>query len=122
MESSASSPALKTSRLVIVGAAAAAVAGLVVLYVFDPATSSFYPRCVFRALTGFLCPGCGITRAAHHLLHGRVIEAFHYNAMAVALGPFLLAGAFFPRFVLKPWIGWTVVTVLISWGVMRNLV
>ena len=26
--------------------------------------------CVFRRLTGWYCPGCGLTRAAHALMHG----------------------------------------------------
>lgn len=114
------------------GAAAAAAAGAVVLYVFDPSVYSFYPPCVFRSLTGYLCPGCGITRALHHILHGRFVEAFHYNAMAVVFGPVLLAGAVAeartvirgapePRFVQKPWIAWSVIAVLIGWGVIRNL-
>jgi len=116
----------------LISGAVAAVAGLVVLYLFDPTASSFYPPCLFRSLTGLLCPGCGITRAAHHLLHGRLAEAFHYNAMAVVFGPLLLAGAVAetrtvirgapaPRFVQKPWIAWTALALLVGWGVLRNL-
>jgi hypothetical protein len=69
-------------RTTLIGGACAAVAAL--LYFFDPASSSFYPSCPLRALTGLLCPFCGGLRAAHALLHGRVLEA-------AALNPFLLA-------------------------------
>lgn len=35
--------------------------------------------CVFRALTGLPCPGCGLTRSWVHLMHGDVGGAFTYN-------------------------------------------
>ena len=50
--------------------------------------------CSFRALTGLPCPGCGLTRAATCLVHGRW-------AAAMRLHPFA------PLFVL----GWSVVVV-----------
>jgi hypothetical protein len=65
-----------------IGGAVAAAAALV--YLFDPASTAFYPSCPLRALTGLLCPLCGGLRAAHELLHGRVLDA-------VALNPFLVA-------------------------------
>jgi hypothetical protein len=45
--------------------------------------------CPFRRVTGLLCPGCGLTRATLHLLHGRVRTALDYHPLAPAL---LLAG------------------------------
>lgn len=44
--------------------------------------------CPFRRLTGFLCPGCGMTRACVALVHGRVFESF----CAHAFGPGLMLG------------------------------
>ena len=69
-------------RNAAVGGALAAVAALISFY--DPASTSFYPSCPLRALTGLLCPLCGGLRAAHALLHGRVFDA-------VVLNPFLFA-------------------------------
>lgn len=107
-------------------AAAAVAAGVWVLYTFAPAAYRFYPRCVFKAATGFDCPGCGTTRALHHLLHGRIEEAFHFNPMlfvliAVALCalPSLLRGRQ-PEFFTKPWFGWTAFVVLAGYWVVRN--
>ena len=57
------------------------LAGLVVLYHFNPLQASFYPPCPFHLLTGLHCPGCGSTRALHALLHGRIREAFGYNPL-----------------------------------------
>jgi hypothetical protein len=55
---------------------------LSLLWLFDPAKISV-PVCTFHALTGLNCPGCGATRATHELLHGRLLAAWHYNALWV---------------------------------------
>ena len=34
-----------------------------------------YVPCLFHTLTGFYCPGCGGTRAAAALLHGKILTA-----------------------------------------------
>lgn len=59
-----------------------------VLHRFPPTTSSFYPRCPVFTWLHLYCPGCGGTRALAALLHGRLIEAMHWNAMVVLLLPF----------------------------------
>ncbi len=35
--------------------------------------------CPIRALTGQWCPGCGLTRATHHLFRGNVGQALSFN-------------------------------------------
>ncbi len=60
---------------------------LVVLWRFEPSGQFFYPRCAFHELTGWKCPGCGGTRAAHALLHGHVAEAWQYNPLTIVLLP-----------------------------------
>ena len=44
--------------------------------------------CPIRAVTGYRCPGCGITHCAVNLLHGRVREAFEANQFVFILAPF----------------------------------
>lgn len=34
-----------------------------------------------RALTGWLCPGCGSQRAIHQALHGNFISSFYLNPL-----------------------------------------
>lgn len=63
-------------------AATCAIAAL--LFAVDPATTDFYPSCLFRAWTGLLCPLCGSLRAAHALLHGHLTEAFFLNPLTVS--------------------------------------
>ena len=70
-------------------AAAASAAAATVLYRFDPLQYGFYPKCILFSLTGIYCPGCGALRATHALLHGHVGAALGYNALWVAVLPFL---------------------------------
>ena len=66
------------------------VAGAAYLFTFEPGRSGFFPICVFRYLTGFTCPGCGITRALHQVLHGHFLEAFTLNPLLLLAIPVLL--------------------------------
>jgi hypothetical protein len=71
--------------------ACASLGGAAILYNFPPEQYHFYPQCpVFRYLHLY-CPGCGATRALAALLHLRIAEALHYNALVVVLVPVLLA-------------------------------
>src|SRR4051812_28859789 len=66
-------PRRRSASWVKLGAGAlAGSAGIVVLYHFRPGVGSHYPPCPIYWATGLYCPGCGITRALHHLLHGRI--------------------------------------------------
>ncbi len=59
----------------------------------DPAgPRSPLPACAFRQLTGLLCTGCGGTRAAHHLAHGRPLAAAQANLLVAALPLLALLG------------------------------
>jgi len=75
-----------------------AVAVCIALFFLDPSQYTLAPKCPFKLLTGFSCPGCGVQRAAHAALHGRWATAWHYN-------PFLLYS-----------IPWFVSVVLAEWG------
>ena len=74
------------------GALALAGGGLAcataILYFFDPAQNAFYPTCLFHAVTGLYCAGCGTTRAAHELLHGHIAAAARMNLLFVLFLPY----------------------------------
>jgi hypothetical protein len=53
---------------------------------FDP-TKTAVPLCSFYAWTGLHCPGCGVLRATHELLHGHLLVALHYNVLWTVLWP-----------------------------------
>ncbi|MCX6895067.1 MAG: DUF2752 domain-containing protein [Verrucomicrobia bacterium] len=105
----------------------AIVAGaLAVLFFFNPSEHGFFPPCLFHELTGWNCPGCGATRAAHALLHGRLAEAWRDNALLVAALPRLAGFAVFRRrgraaWVFRPAGLWILSGVLVVFMVVRNL-
>ncbi|HYM62366.1 MAG TPA: DUF2752 domain-containing protein [Thermoanaerobaculia bacterium] len=114
------------SRKLIVGAAAvAACVGAIVLYRFDPAGTSLVPPCVFHAITGLQCPGCGTTRAMHALLHGDVLRALWFNPLLLMYLPILAAGAIAElrgrTLALRPAVAWSVVFTILSFWVVRNM-
>ena len=80
--------------LVATAALAAAASGTALLYRYDPnAAGNPFPPCMFHALTGYWCIGCGMTRALHALAHGEVLRAFSMNPLAMtmlAISPLLL--------------------------------
>jgi hypothetical protein len=109
-----------------------AIAAALVLFFFDPARNAFYPRCLFQALTGWSCPGCGALRALHQLAHGHVAAAFGLNPLLVlSLPPFgvILARWAWQRrrghaaglkFLRPLWV-WVLLAAIIGFGVIRNL-
>lgn len=54
-----------------------------------------FPPCVWYVATHTHCPGCGITRALHDLLHGRVLAALDHNALGLVV--LLTAGVVWTR-------------------------
>ena len=110
------------------------VGGLVILalyFIFDPALSPWAPKCMFYALTGYDCPGCGSQRMLHALLRGDLAAAWHANAFILCISPILVALTFTAIF-RKRWprlyrilnsppmiIGLTIAVVV--WGVLRNI-
>jgi hypothetical protein len=109
----------------------AGVMGLAVLFFFNPSTNGFYPVCLFHQWTGLNCPGCGGTRSAYALLHGRLVTAFHDNALflfCLAFG----AGRASWMGIRKlrnqpavpwwsPWMLWGLLGLTLGFAVVRNL-
>lgn len=44
--------------------------------------------CMFKLITGFPCPGCGMGRASLELIKGNYISSWHYNILCI---PFTIA-------------------------------
>ena len=79
---------INTRRWLANLAALAVAAAACVVRRFPPASSRFYPRCPVFFWLHIYCPGCGGTRALAALLHGKLNEALHWNAMVVLFLPF----------------------------------
>ena len=119
-------------RLFAVGWALAVPPGLYVLYRFPPASAEFYPPCLLHSTTGLHCPGCGMTRCVHSLLHGDVTQAFAWNALFVLLIPLLLVEGYrlwfscltnrrMPPDRTPNWVTYVMLVVIVLFGVLRNL-
>ena len=76
------------AQIVLAACGCAGVSTL--LYAVAPTPHSIYPQCWLYHATGIYCAGCGATRAAHALLHGRVLDALHDNALFIAALPLLV--------------------------------
>ena len=99
-------------------------------YLHDPADSAA-PKCIFKMLTGYDCPGCGSQRALHALLHGNIARAWQCNPFVFFAVP---AAAFYifaeatrkknPRLhsaATRPLIIGLLTVAVIAYTVARNL-
>lgn len=117
--------------LVLSGVLAVGTAGAWLLHRFDPdSASSLFPPCLFHLATGLYCPGCGITRALHALVHGDIARAWSMNplllfalpALALVLWQWGTQRTLLPAAInrrLHDGVSWIVV--LLAFGVLRNL-
>ena len=123
---------LKLERILAGSAAAVLVAGAGVVAYVNPAAVRIFPACPLYSLTGFACPGCGLTRGFHALFHGDILRALDHNAMlpffALLVGfgfgslvYFALRGRRIPWNLLQPNALWVFLVMLLVFGVTRNL-
>ena len=107
-------------------------AGAVYVTAQDPAAGGVFAPCPFRLVTGWWCPGCGLTRATHHLFRGDVGQALRFNvfvlAVLVAFGTMWLAWVAralgrpaLRRLRPSPWLYASVTALLLLFAVARNL-
>ena len=91
-----------------------------------------FPPCVFRSLTGFYCPGCGLGHAVEALLSFHLMKAFLYHPFFAYTAGFLLIyivtnaiGRLFLRrrfvFPLRSFFLWIGFGLLLGNWILRNL-
>jgi len=107
-------------------------ATIVALFLFNPAESAWYPRCLFHELTGWHCPGCGTLRASYLLLHGDISAALSMNILAVVFLPVYLISYCYKGFRFREWrkfdnlfvssfAGWSVALIVSAFWILRNI-
>jgi len=100
----------------------------------DPAQEPWFPKCVFKYMTGYDCPGCGSQRAFHALLNLDIPSAFKINPLVVIAIPYLLLFILITapkepgkwalkcrRLVYGPIALYLVCAIVISFWVLRNV-
>ena len=109
-------------RTKFIGIGALFAVAAAVVFAIDPARVSLFPPCPLHRYTGLWCPGCGTTRALHQLFHGNVATAFRFNPLAISLLPVIgYLAVRREEGLLKPvWI-WTLLGVVVAFGVLRNI-
>ena len=125
-------PTLPIWRWRYVVLALAALPCLALVYARNPEEPGFFPPCLFYTLTGLYCPGCGILRGLHQLLHGNLVGALGYNPLAMLALPvvgyaFLWAllsttwGKRLPTAYVHPALIWSLLVSVVAFWVLRNL-
>ena len=101
-------------RRLLLGGAALLAAGL--LYAAVNTRLGLYVPCLFRTVTGWKCPGCGVTTLCLALLRLDFPAAWAANPALLLLSPLiaLLAVRIAVRYVRES-------SALILWGVLRNV-
>lgn len=101
--------------------ACAASVELTLLWFYNPAETKIFIPCLFRLVTGVPCPGCGMQRAIHLLLHGRIIESMLMCPFAYFLAVVFASMWLFPNATRKLSFAVTVVTCVLSYSSARIL-
>lgn len=81
--------------LAVLGLLAAVTIGSIIL------NRIFGTVCLFKALTGYPCPGCGMTRAWWSVLRGDITDAFYWHPLFL-LAPVLVGAIAVYTFAKKP--------------------
>jgi hypothetical protein len=119
-------------RITAAGGLMLLAGGSAVVAAVDPAKASFLPVCPLFELTGFACPGCGLTRGFHALFHGDIMTALDFNALIpvwavilfyvfVSLALLVVRGRGLRMWPTAPKFLWTFMIVLVVFGVIRNI-
>ena len=62
---------------------------VIFIYFSDPLDGPII-HCIFNKITGFYCPGCGMTRALNTILRFDFHQAFRFNALMFIMPPIFL--------------------------------
>ena len=100
-------------------------------YAFFMQKTGYAIPCLFYKITGFYCPGCGVSRMCLALLKGNIKSAFYANQMIMICIPILLFIGIKSIIEIKKYgkikkkqkdiLLWCMVIGFIIFGVLRNL-
>ena len=113
----------------------AVIAVLAILFkLYNPLESDLFPKCPFKTLTGYRCPGCGSQTAMHYLLNFDFKNAAQANLLLILSIPYLLTGFIFDlikkpgqkmlkwrKKLFGPKAIYIVLAIIVSFWILRNL-
>lgn len=104
---------------------------LVIIVLFVMAILVLYERiaipCIFHKITGFYCPGCGITRAIKALLKGDIYTSIRNNALLYIVVPVIAISEIINRLTKRKYkkcyntILIVLLIITIGYGILRNI-
>lgn len=111
---------------------ASIIAGVLGAYALFVHFTGLAIPCIVHLITGFNCPGCGISRFGMSILNFHFAEALHYNYMAPLIIVYVAYVAISTAIsyvktgrwnvVPKPdWLNWAFLGILIIWAIIRNI-
>ena len=120
---------IKKNKRYVISVAIILVTGI--SYLFFVRITGFAIPCFFRMITGYKCPGCGITSMFVHISKLQFKEAFYDNQFLFVTWPIILLEIIFDRFLKKKFefakkinciILYVYIALLIFWGILRNVI
>lgn len=111
---------------------AISIIGLITYHYLNQYYNFSFP-CLFHQITGYYCPGCGITRSLFSLLEGKIYQAFMYNQLVFILLPFFIIYFIYNSYIyifnkenklinkIPNYVYIILLIIVISFGIIRNL-
>lgn len=112
---------IKKKEAIILGLIVMALS--IFVYFGDPFNGPILP-CIFNKITGFYCPGCGMTRAVNSCFKFNLYQAFRFNALLFiipAIFPFYLFARHKQKAKIAKVIMVIMLVIALGYGIVRNL-
>ena len=105
----------------------------VTYYIINKYTGIYIP-CMFHEITGYKCPGCGITHLLFDLVNFRFVEAFKDNPLLFIYLPFVIAYYIYMTYLyiynkkdkiivkIPNYVWGILIAITIIYGVVRNII
>lgn len=94
-----------------------------IVYIYNqPADNGPILPCFFKKVTGFQCPGCGMTRSIRSFLHFEFKKSFHYNKLPFTIVPLIFVNVFITDNKKKNYFIYLLLLLTIAYGIIRNII